>query len=105
MTRHLILYTTVADRETARRIGRTLVQEGPCACVNFFEVGSTYRRKGTLVEDHEVGMFLKTTVHRYKALEERLRALHPYELPAVVAFPTERGSAAYLKWIEEETRG
>lgn len=96
----LIVLSTVPDQKTARRIARDLVTQGLAACVN--RVGplrSTYLWKGKLCDDAEILLVIKTAPARYARLERRLRAIHPYELPEIVALPVTRGSAKYLAWV------
>jgi periplasmic divalent cation tolerance protein len=102
-TEYVSVYTTFPDRDTAGRIGRQLVEEDLCACANLFVIHSIYRWRGALEETGEWAALLKTRRDRYDHLEERLRALHPYETPAVVAFPIDRGSPDYLAWIGAQT--
>jgi periplasmic divalent cation tolerance protein len=54
--------------------------------------------------DEEHPMLMKTSVERYAALEQALRAAHPYELPEIIAMPIERGLTEYLEWLAGETR-
>ena len=64
---------------------------------------SLYRWQGKVHEDAEALLLLKTTAVRYQALQERLRALHPYELPEIVAVPVSAGLPAYLEWVAAQT--
>jgi periplasmic divalent cation tolerance protein len=98
------IYTTLPDEGHARRIARTLVTESLAACANTFPIESVYRWKGEIVEEREWALLLKTRAELYPRIEERLRALHPYEIPAIVAYPIARGLPAYLQWIDEATR-
>jgi periplasmic divalent cation tolerance protein len=93
------------DAETARRIGRTLVEERLAACVNVVPgVSSIYRWRGAVEEASEVLMLVKTRAARADALAARVQALHPYELPEVVVLPVRGGSRAYLQWVAAESR-
>jgi len=93
------------DAETARRIGRTLVEERLAACVNLVPgVSSIYRWRGAVEEASEVLMVVKTRAARADALAARVQALHPYELPEVVVLPVRGGSRAYLQWVAAESR-
>jgi periplasmic divalent cation tolerance protein len=97
------IYTTLPDEGHARRIARTLVTESLAACANAFPIESVYRWKGEIVEEREWGLLLKTRAELYPQIEERLRALHPYEIPAIVAYPIARGLPAYMQWIDDAT--
>jgi periplasmic divalent cation tolerance protein len=92
------------DIETAGRIGRTLVEERLAASANALPgVRSVYRWRGEVREASEALLLVKTASDRVPALAARVRDLHPYELPAVVALPLVDGSAAYLDWILAES--
>ena len=103
--RVLSVYVTAADADEARRIGRTLVEENLAACVNVLP-GHTaiYRWEGKLEEGAEGAFLAKTTAARFGALRARVRALHSYALPCVVAFPAETGDAEFLDWVRAAVR-
>ncbi len=102
--RHLLVYCTVPDEESALRISETLVEEALAACVNIVPgLRSVYRWKGRIEHDGELLLLIKTSTDRYPALQERIVALHPYELPEIVAVPLERGLPGYLQWIDQNT--
>lgn len=101
----LLVLTNLPDRAAAERIADLLVEQRLAACVNVLApCRSVYRWKGTLQHDEEHPVLIKTTAQRYAALEQALRAAHPYELPEIVALPIERGLPAYLDWVAAETR-
>jgi len=83
----------------AAGIARALVGEGLAACVNRAPVASVYRWQGRLCEETEQLLVIKTTPARYAALEMRLKTLHPYEVPEIIAIPVVAGSEAYLAWL------
>lgn len=100
----LIAFCTVPDLDVADRIARMLVGEGLAACVNRVPgVVSTYRWQGELHVDAEVLLLIKTTRERFEVLCERLVALHPYELPELIAVDVAAGHAPYLDWLARET--
>ncbi len=97
----LVVMTTCPDRECADRLARGLVEKHLAACVNLLpEIGSVYRWQGAVEESRETLLFIKTTATRYAAVEDFIRARHPYELPEVIAVPIERGSGTYISWLE-----
>jgi periplasmic divalent cation tolerance protein len=99
----LIALCTCPDAAVADRIARTLVEERLAACVNRLPgVESTYRWNGAVSVDEEVLLVIKTSRARYAALEARLVALHPYEVPELIAVPIGAGHAPYLAWIARE---
>ena len=102
----LIVFCTCPDETCAEHIATALVEEHLAACVNRIPgIASTYRWQGKLCRDSEQLLLIKTTRERFEALRERIVALHPYELPEVIAVDIAAGSAPYLDWIEAETRG
>jgi periplasmic divalent cation tolerance protein len=94
--------TTVATKADAERIAAALVEERLAACVQVAgPIISTYRWQGAVERVTEWYCHCKTTRARYPALEARLRELHPYETPEIIALPIVAGFPAYLAWIEE----
>ena len=95
---------TVPDRDTAHAIAERVVEEGLAACVNILaEVTSIYRWQGKVEKQQEVLLVIKTREQRYQALQERIRNLHPYELPEIIAVPIVNGLAGYLAWLGDAT--
>lgn len=100
----LLVFSTFPDAETARRVGRTLVEEQCAACVNLIPgAESIYWWKGVIETSVEVVALFKTTGDQYLRLASRLRELHPYELPEIVAFEPVNGLPDYLQWIAANT--
>jgi len=84
----VVVLMTFPDRERALALGRTLVEERLAACVNVLpEVRSIYRWEGEVCDEPEVLCLLKTTAARVEALRARAVALHPYQVPEVIALP------------------
>jgi periplasmic divalent cation tolerance protein len=103
--RTLLVLTNVPERAVAERLADLLVEKQLAACVSILApCRSVYRWKGAVQHDEEHPMLIKTTDDRYPALEQALRAAHPYELPEIIALPVERGLPAYLDWVAAETR-
>src|SRR5690606_21389089 len=101
----LLCLCTCPDEASARAIADALVEEGLAACVSELPgVRSTYRWEGRLAHDREIQLLIKTTDARLEALTARLVALHPYELPELLAVEANRGLAPYLEWVAEQTR-
>ena len=100
----LLVLTNLPERAVAERLAGMLVEKRLAACVNILApCRSVYRWKGAMQHDEEHPMLIKTTVERYPALEQAVRAAHPYELPEIIALPIERGLTAYLQWLAGET--
>ena len=102
--RTLLVLTNLPDRAAAERIADLVIEKRLAACVNILACRSVYRWKGAVQHDEEHPMLIKTTQERYPALEQALRAGHPYELPEIIAVPIERGLPAYLDWVAAETQ-
>lgn len=99
-----VVLVTAPDAETGARIARALLEDHLIACANLLpQVRSLYRWEGRVEDDPEVLLVLKTGRERVEALTERVRELHPYDVPEVIALPVTAGSAPYLKWVLEET--
>lgn len=102
---HLVILTTCPDEATANRIAKTLVAERLAACVNrMVGVQSTYRWQDEVRDEPEMLLIIKTTQERYGALETRLKTMHPYEVPEIIALPVAAGSEDYLAWVSSESR-
>jgi periplasmic divalent cation tolerance protein len=102
----LTIFMTASNRDEARAIARALVEERLAACCNIAgDVESIYRWEGKVEEAREVLVIIKTTQERFPALEQRIRELHSYDVPEIIAMPVTAGSEAYLRWAEESVKG
>jgi periplasmic divalent cation tolerance protein len=100
----IVVLCTCPDEAAAERIASALVGERLAACVNRVPgIASTYRWQGKVDRARECLLLIKTTSERFDALRERIVALHPYELPEVIAVDIALGHAPYLAWIATET--
>lgn len=94
--------TTLPDRAGADRLAAAVVTERLAACAQVTgPVSSTYRWQGAVESASEWYCHLKTSRGRLARLRARIRELHPYEVPEIVAVPIVDGDPAYLRWIEE----
>lgn len=101
----LVCYCTCPEVHTAERIATALVEERLAACVNIVSgLRSVYRWQGKVEAADEVLLLVKTLPEHYPRLQDRLRELHPYELPELLAVETEFGLPEYLRWVADETR-
>ncbi len=101
----LIVLTTVGDQESARKVARTLVEERLAACVSVVPgLKSFYWWEGGLTEDSEFLLVIKTLESAYDRLESKLREIHPYQVPEIVALRATRVFQAYLDWMRGEVR-
>ncbi len=98
----LLALSTFPDAETARRISNQLVTEKFAACANILPgVGSIYRWKGKIEIGAETLVVFKLSKDREAAFQEKLRSLHPYEVPEIVFVPVASGLPDYLRWVAE----
>lgn len=101
----LLVQCSCPDMQTADAVAQALVDERLAACVQRLPgVHSTYRWQGRVERGDEVLLQIKTTTQRLAALIARVQALHPYELPEVIAVEASGGLAPYLDWVAEQTR-
>ena len=101
----IAVVTTVANREDAHRLARTLVERKLAACAQISEIESIYHWQGEVQQSGELRVLFKTTDERYALVESTIRELHPYELPAIHAFAFEHVYPAYAEWIAENAGG
>ena len=106
MTGKLIVFVTCGSREEGESIAVSVVNERLAACVNVLPaVRSCYVWEGKTTWSDEVLLLIKTTDERFMALQSRIRELHSYEVPEIVAVPIEGGFEKYLQWVEQSSRG
>jgi len=101
-TQVLLAISAFPDAETANRIAQTLITEKFAACANLVPaVHSIYRWNDKVETAGEVIVFFKTTQDRQAAFQEKLRSLHPYEVPEIICMNIDTGSPDYLRWVIE----
>ena len=101
----VLILTTVPDDESAEALARTLIDERLAACVNLHgPMTSLYRWNGVVERESERQLIVKTTSDRIPAVETRVRQLHSYEVPEFLVVPVATGGAAYLSWVNDQTR-
>jgi periplasmic divalent cation tolerance protein len=100
----LLAISTFSDLETARRISNQLVEWKFAACANILpSVESIYRWKEKIETGDETIVFFKLSEARQTAFQEKLRSLHPYEVPEIIFVPLSGGLPEYLRWVVENT--
>ena len=105
MTAYLV-YITAAGEDEARKLGRALIEARLAAGVNIIpHVRSLYRWRGEVHDEREAAVIAKTRDSLVEALIAKVKELHSYECPCVVALPIVAGNPDYLDWIEAETGG
>lgn len=102
---YVVVLVTASSEEEAVRIATTVVQERLAACANLVPgIRSFFWWEGRVQDEPERLLLIKTRRERFAALEARVRELHSYSVPEVIALPIAEGSDAYLRWIAESTQ-
>ena len=100
--RVLLALSTFPDQETAREISNELVTKKLAACANILPgVESIYRWKEKIESGNETLVLFKLSEDRQSAFQEKLRSLHPYEVPEIIFVPISSGLPEYLRWVTE----
>jgi periplasmic divalent cation tolerance protein len=103
---YIQVFTTVEKREDADRIASSVVNKRVAACAQVTgPIRSTYWWKGKVEQTEEWLLMMKTREALFSVLEKEIKAIHPYEVPEIIALPIVAGSESYLHWMEEETSG
>lgn len=105
MPKTIVIFITASSRDEAKKIGQLLVEENLVACCNILQsVESIFRWQGRLLHEEEVLMICKTREDLFNTVENRVRQLHSYEVPEIIALPISQGSKNYLDWVAQETK-
>jgi periplasmic divalent cation tolerance protein len=105
MNEYLLVISTVPNKEEGSQIAQKLVEERLAACVNISSaVQSFYWWQGRISDDQEFMLFIKTKSSLFPKLKERIKSLHSYEVPEIIALPIYAGSKDYLNWIQSSTQ-
>ncbi len=103
--KHILVLTTCPGSISAKKIAQELVTENLAACVNIVSgVQSFFSWVGKVDTANEHLLLIKTTLDRYEALEKKIKKIHPYELPEIIAVPIQTGLAGYLDWITKNAK-
>ncbi len=104
MDDRILIMITAGSEEEAVRIARALLEERYVACANLLgQIRSLYHWKGEICDDREVLLLCKSRRHLFTQISEKVKSLHSYEVPEIVALPLVDGFPPYMQWIEEET--
>jgi periplasmic divalent cation tolerance protein len=101
---YIAVITTVDSRDTAEHICRTLVEQRLVACAQISVIDSFYQWNGAIQYDNEFRLLCKTTRTRYADVEAAIKALHPYQLPAIIALPFSHIEPAFAQWLQQQTQ-
>ena len=103
--KHIVFFITTASAEEGERIARSLLEERLAACVNIVPaVRSFFWWEGKVQAEAEVLLVVKTQAALFEALAARVRSLHSYTVPEIIALPVTAGNPAYLGWVRESVR-
>jgi periplasmic divalent cation tolerance protein len=104
MSDPMVVLVTCGSEEEAKKIANSLIEERLAACVNIISpVRSIYRWEGKIWDEKEWMLIIKTRKKRFEDLEKKVKSLHSYSVPEIIVLPIVKGSASYLKWLEEMT--
>ena len=102
---YALVYITTSGEEESKKIGRTVVEERLAGCVNIISaIESLYWWKGEIEEDKESILIAKTKVSNVENIIKRVKEIHSYENPAILAIPIINGSKEYLDYLDAEIR-
>jgi periplasmic divalent cation tolerance protein len=105
MSDPIVVLVTCGTEDEAVEIAHALVEERLAACVNMISpVRSIYRWEGKIWDEREWMLIIKTQKKRFEDLEKKVKSLHSYSVPEIIALPMVKGSASYLKWLKENTK-
>src|SRR4030042_1669459 len=101
---HIVIYSTVPNQEVGMNIAEDLVAGRYAACVNVLPgITSVYRWKGDICRDNEFLLIIKSRNTLFDEIRDRIRLLHPYEVPEIISLSISHGSDPYLQWISDNT--
>ncbi|MEY3747457.1 MAG: hypothetical protein RL194_916 [Pseudomonadota bacterium] len=101
----ILVMTHLPDQASAERMAACLIEQRLAACVNIMPpCHSIYHWQGKVESASEFPLQIKTTLDRYEAVESAIQELHPYELPEITYVHIDGGEAAFIQWIEQESR-
>lgn len=103
MEKYCVVLTSFANQADATKIINAVLKEKLVACAQVLNINSHYTWKGKVQHEPEVLVMFKTTWKLYGALESKIKELHPYEVPEIIALDIKKGSANYLSWIVDVT--
>jgi periplasmic divalent cation tolerance protein len=99
----VVVYATFPNIRTARVIVEDLVRTKRAACGNIFRLSSIYRWKGKIEKNPEYGVFIKTSMSKYRYVQRYIKKNHPYDVPEIITWNINKGNKDYLDWISEAT--
>lgn len=104
MNKYCVVLTTLGNEKDARKIIDGILNDKLAACMQTMSIGSHYTWEGEVCHDQEILVLFKTSWALYDALESKIKELHPYETPEIIAIDIEKGVKGYLDWIDDVTK-
>lgn len=104
MSKYCVVLTTLGNEKDARKIIDGILNDKLAACMQTVNIGSHYTWEGEVCHDQEILVLFKTSWVLYDALELKIKELHPYDIPEIIAIDIEKGFKGYLDWINEVTK-
>jgi periplasmic divalent cation tolerance protein len=102
--KEIVIFITAPNEDEAARIARSLVEARLAACANIVRgIRSIYAWQGKIQDDSEVLMIVKTRKGLFNAVSDKVKELHSYDVPEIIALPIIEGAPDYLKWLKEST--
>ncbi len=104
MSKYCVALTTLGNDDDAKTLIDAVLESKLAACIQTMQIKSHYVWEGETCHDQEVLVLFKTSWALYDALEAKIKALHPYDTPEIIAIDIEKGSKGYLDWIDQVTQ-
>ena len=98
----IVVLTTASSEAEAEKIGEALVDAGLAACVAIAPIRSIYRWQGEVCKETEWQLAIKTRKDAFSAIAQKVKDLHSYDVPELIALPIVNGSLPYLNWIDRQ---
>ena len=104
MSSPILILTTAGSQTEAEAIAKALVTDQLAACVNVYPITSVYRWQGEVNQDAEWQLTIKTEAALFEAVAARVRSLHSYDLPELIAVPITAAEPQYAEWLRQQVR-
>ncbi len=100
----ILVYVTCKDVEEAKNISRILLEKRLVVCANFFPINSMYSWKGSVNNDNEFVLILKTIDKNFKKIEKEIKKVHSYECPCIISIKVSKVNKEFLEFIKKEIK-
>ena len=96
-----LIITTTADKESAKKLAKWLVENKLASCAQMFPIESIYFWQGKVCEENETALFIKSKTALFEKIKTAIKENHGYEVPQIIQIPITDGLPEYLKWIDD----